>query len=100
MNPVLFNYFKKTTFVLVANYDRSTEQNSKSNHGKNRQNFCNLFLKTVLPAKLKIVTGEIWNSKSVNTGQHDVIIFRNDAPSLEFDSDNTILADAVFSYSI
>lgn len=97
MKPILFDYFKKTAKVLEANYDRSAEQNASSNLGKNRESFCNLFLNTVLPPKLKTKSGEIWDSKGVKTGQLDLIIIRDDAPSLEFGSDNTYLAEGVFS---
>lgn len=97
MKPVLFDYFKKTAKVLEANYDRSAEQKASTNLGRNRENFCNLFLKTVLPPKLKTKSGEIWDSKGFKTGQLDLIIIRDDAPSLEFGSDNTYLAEGVFA---
>jgi len=99
MKPVLFDYFKKTAKDLEANYYRSAEQNAISNHEKNRESFCNLFLNTVLSPKLKTKSCEIWDSKGVKTGQHDLIIIRKDAPSLEFGSDNTYLAEGVFSDS-
>ena len=97
MKPILFDYFRKTAKVLEANYDRSSEQNASSKLGKNRESFCNLFLNTVLPPKLKIKSGEIWDSKGIKTGQLDLIIIRDDAPSLEFGSDNTYLAEGVLS---
>jgi hypothetical protein len=99
MKPVLFDYFKKTAKVLEANYDRSAEQNAICNLGKNRESFCNLFSNTALSPKLKTVSGEIWDSKVVKTGQHDLIIIRDDASSLEFGSVNTYLAEGFFSDS-
>jgi hypothetical protein len=66
---------------------------------KTEKGFCNLFLNTLLPPKLKTKSGEIWDSKGVKTGQYDLIINRDDAPSLEFVSDNTYLVEGVFSDS-
>ncbi|HEY5123252.1 MAG TPA: DUF6602 domain-containing protein [Ignavibacteria bacterium] len=97
MKPVLFDYFKKTAKVLEASYDRSAEQNASTNLGKNRESFCNLYLNSVLPPKLKTKSEEIWDSKGEKTGQLDLVIIRDDAPSLEFGSDNTYLAEGVFA---
>lgn len=97
LKPVLIDYFKKTAKVLEANYGRSAEQNASSNLGKNRESFCNLFLNTVLPPKPKTKSDEIWDSKGVKTEQHDLNIIGDDAPSLEFGSDNTYFAEGVFS---
>lgn len=95
--PVLFDYFTKTANVLKAQYERSSDQNASNNLGKNRETFCSSFLTNVLPPKLSIKSGEIWDSKGHKTGQLDLIIIRDDAPSLEFGSDNTYLAEGVFS---
>jgi hypothetical protein len=97
MKPILFDYFKKTAIVLEANYDRSAKQNASANLGRNRENFCKLFLNNVLPPKLKTKSGELWDSKGNKTGQLDLIVIRDDAPSLEFGSDNTYLAEGVFA---
>lgn len=99
MKPVLLDYFKMTAKVLEANYNRSAEQNAISNHGESRECFCNLFLNTVLSPKLKTVSGEIWDSKDVKTGQHHLIIIIDGAPSFKFSSNNTYLAEGVFSDS-
>jgi hypothetical protein len=97
MKPILFPYFKDTAEVLLAHYTRSAGQNASNNLGKNREYFCNNFLATVLPPKLIIKSGEIWDSKNLKTGQLDTIITRDDAPSLEFGSDNAYLAEGVFA---
>jgi hypothetical protein len=51
MKP-LFDYFKKTENVLEANYDRSAEQKTISNHGKNLISSHDLFLNSILSPKL------------------------------------------------
>jgi hypothetical protein len=48
--PILYCYFEDSVKVLLANYKRSANQNADSNLGKNRENFCNYFLKKVLPS--------------------------------------------------
>jgi len=65
--------------------------------GRNREDFCNIFLDKVLPPKLHIKSGEIWDSAGHKTGQLDTIIIREDAPALEFGSQNTYLAEGVFA---
>ncbi|MFI5218952.1 MAG: DUF6602 domain-containing protein [Bacteroidia bacterium] len=95
--PILYSYFEKTAKVLEANYERSADQNASNNLGKNRENFCSNFLANVLPPKLKINSGEVWDSVGHKTGQLDLIITRDDAPALEFGSDNTYLAEGVFA---
>ncbi len=95
--PILYSYFQKTADVLLAEYNRSKEQNASDNIGKNREYFCRDFLKKVLPTKLSTVSGEIWDSKNNRTGQLDVLIIRDDAPSLNIGSDNIYLAEGVFS---
>lgn len=94
--PILYSYFKKTADVLLAEYNRSKEQSASDNVGKNREYFCKEFLSKVLPTKLSIKSGEIWDSQNNKTGQLDVVILRDDAPSLNFGSDNIYLAEGVF----
>lgn len=50
----------------------------------------------VLPPKLSIKSGEIWDSQKNKTRQLDLIILRDDAPSLHFGSDDIYLAEGVF----
>ena len=42
--PFLFSYFDGTAKVLMAEFERSAEQNADSNKGKNRENFLANFL--------------------------------------------------------
>lgn len=95
--PILYQYFKKTAVVLLAEYDRSKEQNSSANLGKNREYFCKEFLSKILPPKLSIKSGEIWDSQNNKTGQLDLVILRDDAPSLNIGSENVYLSEGVFS---
>lgn len=94
--PILYSYFKKTADVLLSEYNRSKEQNTSANLGKNREYFCKEFLSKVLPPKLSIKSGEIWDSQKNKTGQLDVVILRDDAPSLHIGSDDIYLAEGVF----
>ncbi len=95
--PVLYSYFRKTANVLLAEYERSKEQKASSNLGKNREYFCSGFLSKVLPPKLSIKSGEIWDSQGNKTGQLDIVVLRDDTPSLHIGSDNIYLAEGVFS---
>jgi hypothetical protein len=95
--PVLFEYFNGTAEVLKAEYLRSGEQEADYNLGKNRENFCSRFLKRALPSRLKIGSGEIWDSHGRKTGQLDTIIVREDCPVLDFGTENVYLAEGVFA---
>lgn len=93
---MLFDYFEKSTDVLLAQYERSKGQEASANLGFNRELFCNRFLAQVLPSRLKIHRGEIWDSQGNRTGQLELIIIRDDAPILTYEGGaNTILAEGV-----
>ncbi len=95
--PILYDYFDNTAKVLLSEYNRSKLQKSSNNIGKNREYFCENFLSEVLPPKLHINSGEIWDSSNNKTGQLDIVIIRDDAPSLLIGSDNIFLAEGVFA---
>jgi len=95
--PILYSYFKKSADILLSEYNRSKEQSAPSNLGKNREYFCKEFLSKVLPPKLFIHSGEIWDSQKNKTGQLDIVILRDDAPSLHIGSDDIYLAEGVFA---
>jgi len=97
IRPILYNYFDKAADVLMAQYRRSKEQKSSANLGKNRELFCKEFLSKILPPKLKVDSGEIWDSESHKTGQLDVVISRDDCPSLHIGSDNIFLSEGVMA---
>ncbi len=94
--PILYQYFETTADVLWANYNRSKCQNASANLGKNREYFCENFLSKILPPKLYIKSGEIWDSQYNKTGQLDLIVLRDDAPVLHIGADDTYLAEGVF----
>ncbi|MDD4126206.1 MAG: hypothetical protein PHV39_00775 [Methanomicrobium sp.] len=94
--PILFDYFESTAEVLLSQYNRSSLQNASTNLGRNRELFCSEFLSKVLPTKLSVKSGEIWDSSNNKTGQLDLIIRRDDAPTLHIGSDDIYLAEGVF----
>ena len=94
--PVLYSYFQKTAELLLAEYNRSKEQNASANLGKNREYFCREFLSKSLPPKLTIKSGEIWDSEENKTGQLDITVLRNDGPILHIGSDDILLVEGVF----
>jgi hypothetical protein len=94
--PILFSYFEKKSQELLAKFNTSCEQNASRNLGDNREIFINDFLKSSLPPKLTVQSGEILDNKDLKTGQLDTIITRDDAPSLDFGGKNTYLAEGVF----
>jgi hypothetical protein len=95
--PVLYDYFKDSSGVLLAQYNRSKGQEASANLGYNRELFCNEFLSHVLLPRLRNYRGEIWDSQGNRTGQLDLIIIRDDAPILTFGGADTILAEGVFA---
>jgi len=95
--PVLYDYFKDSSGVLLAQYNRSKGQEASANLGYNRELFCNEFLSHVLPPRLRNCRGEIWDSQGNRTGQLDLIIIRDDAPILTFGGADTILGEGVFA---
>ena len=95
--PLLFPYFNDTAQVLLAEFQRSSQQGASANLGRNREFFCSEFLDKVLPPKLSVKSGEIWDSHGNKTGQLDVIITRADCPCLHVGSDNIYLVEGVFA---
>lgn len=83
--PILYDYFDKSSGVLLAQYNRSKGQNADENLGENRELFCDQFLSRVLPSRLGIHRGEIWDSEGNKTGQLDLILTRDDSPRLTYD---------------
>ena len=94
--PILYEYFRDSADVLLAEYERSKGQEAAANIGYNRELFCNKFLARVLPPRLTLRRGEIWDSQGNRTGQLDTVILRDDTPSLTFGEADTYLAEGVF----
>lgn len=90
-------YFKSTASVLLAEYARSSGQDSSTDLGTNREHFCRNFLAKVLPLKLKVTKGEIIDTENHSTGQLDVILIRDDAPAITYGEIETYLAEGVFA---
>jgi len=95
--PVVYEYFKRSADILLAEFARSKNQNAADNLGANRESFCNNFLIKNLPTKLSLGSGEIWDSNGTKTGQLDSVIFREDAPKLSFGEREAYLAEGVFA---
>ena len=95
--PILYDYFRRSADVLLAEYERSKTQEASANLGYNRELFCSKFLARVLPPRLTLQRGEVWDSQGNRTGQLDIVILRDDTPSLTFGEANTYLAEGVFA---
>ena len=96
--PLLYQYFADSADVLLAEYNRSKQQNASTNLGANRESFCNNFMGRVLPQKLVVRRGgEIIDGEGNKTGQLDTVILRDDVPILSFGSADTYLVEGVFS---
>jgi len=97
--PVLYPYFDRTAEHLLAQYERSKLQESSSSIGDNREMFVNEFLSKVLPSRLQVrQRGEVWDSQHNRTGELDIVILRDDAPSLQFGGQRDVfLAEGVFA---
>jgi hypothetical protein len=98
--PPLYRYFLDSANVLLAEHDRSKGQGASANLGHNRELFCDKFLRHILPPKLTLRNGEIWDSQGNRTGQLDIVILRDDTPSLTFggivSGADTYLVEGVF----
>lgn len=95
--PILYDYFSDSTSVLLAEYERSKGQAAADNVGKNRELFCNRFLKRSLPSRLTIRDGEIIDSSGNHSGQLELILLREDAPSISFGEADSYLIEGVFA---
>jgi hypothetical protein len=96
--PILLEYFKEKSKILLNHFELSKQQGASTNLGKNRENFVKNFLQIVLPPKLKnIYDGEIIDKNGNRSGQLDLIIIRDDAPCLDYGGSNTYLAEGVFA---
>lgn len=95
--PVIYNYFKDASDVLLAQYVMSKGQKASANSGHNREIFCNQFLSHILPHSLSNHRGEIWDSQGNRTGQLDIVLIRDDVPILSFGGADTILAEGAFA---
>jgi len=87
---------KKFADVLLAEYERAKEHQASANIGYNKELFCNKFLSRVLPPRLTVRRGEIGDSEGRKIGQLDVVILRDDTPSLTFGEADAFLAEGVF----
>ena len=96
--PILLDYFKQKSKELLSSFELSKQQNASLNLGKNRENFVKIFLKAVLPPRLRnIYDGEIIDKDGKKTGQLDLIIIRDDAPCIDYGGSNSYLAEGVFA---
>jgi len=94
--PILYEYFETTVDDFLANYQRSKRQGASDNIGFNREFFLAHFLNRVLPPRLSVKRGEIWDSHHCKSGQLEIIIIRNDCPALTFGMAETFLIEGVF----
>ena len=95
--PILYDYFFKKADVLLSKYKLSSEQKASRNVGDNRENFINMFLREALPKNLEVKCGEVIDNTGLKTGQLDTIIVRSDSPRLDFEGNNSYLAEGVFA---
>jgi hypothetical protein len=94
--PLLYENFKKWAEVLLAWYEQPREQSS-SNIGFNRELLFTEFLNKVLPPRLVLRRGEIWDGSRNKTGQFEVIILRDDAASLGVGYADVFPVEGVFA---
>lgn len=94
-SPLLYSYFEKSASVLLAEYQRSKIQKVPVILGKNRELFCEKFLANVLPDRLKMRNGEIWDYKGNRTGQIDLLITKNDIPRLNIGDANIYFVESI-----
>lgn len=79
--PMLYDSFTKWADVLLAWY-KHPERQSSPNIGFNRELLFADFLNKILPPRLVIRRGEIWDGLGNRTGQFEIIVLRDDAASL------------------
>ena len=96
LQPLLYENFKKWADVLLAWYKQPGKL-SPSNIGLNRELLFTEFLNKVLPPRLVLRRGEIWDGSGNKTGQFEVIILRDDAASLGVGYADVFPVEGVFA---
>lgn len=94
---MISSYFKQKTQELLAKYDTSKIQRASKNLGDNREIFIRDFLEKVLPHRLRVVSGELFDQEMLQSGQLDTIIVKDDCPSLDFGGENSFYVGGTFS---
>ncbi len=95
--PLLYAYFNDTADVLLAEYKRSKGQSASANLGENRELFCQKYLKGILPPRLEVHRGEMFDSVGGRTGQLEIIIVRDDVPRVVFGGSNSYFVESVLA---
>jgi hypothetical protein len=96
--PLLYDHFKRSAEALWAQYEKSKSQLSSANIGPNREDILGKeFLRKVLPPRLVVRNGEVWDACGNRTGQFEIIVLRDDAAALGIGDADAFLAEGVFA---
>jgi hypothetical protein len=94
--PIFKKYFEKSADELLAQYEKSKGLEASANKGSAREVFCRDFLRKNLPSRLSVKSGEIWDGEGSRTGQFEIIIIRDDCPTLSYGGPDVFPIEGVF----
>jgi hypothetical protein len=94
----LQQFFKDTSAILFAEFQRSRSVQHTTLKGRDREVFIESFLKKSFPSKFVIGTGEILDAKDNVSGQADIIIYDEYMPVFDYSSTKHFLSEGVFAH--
>lgn len=95
--PLLYDCFDRQAATLLDRYVGSKQRTSTTNMGDNREEYLRDYLTSVLPPRLTLRRGEVWDGEGNRTGQLEIIILRDDAAALGIGQADAFLAEGVFA---
>lgn len=94
---ILQQHFRARKKILLAEYELSKELKSARNLGDVRELFVRNFLSGHLPTKINYGRGEIIDASNANTGEIDIILYRDDSPVLSIGGSAVFLCEGVYA---
>lgn len=94
---ILQQHLRARKEILRAEYELSKELKSARNLGDVRELFVHNFLAEHLPTKINYGRGEIIDSTNANTGEIDIILYRDDSPVLSIGGSDVFLCEGVYA---
>lgn len=94
---ILQEHFRNRKKILLDEYELSKELKSARNLGDVRELFVHNFLAEHLPTKINYGCGEIIDAADANTGEVDIILYRDDSPVLSIGGSDVFLCEGVYA---
>jgi hypothetical protein len=95
---IIKDFFKDTTRILQAEFQRSGTVKHGGEKGRNREYFIDNFLKKAFPQKFVIGTGEIIDSSEKVSKQADIVVYDEHLPVFDYGSSKHFLSGGVLAH--